>query len=295
MAIWKKIVRGEKKRFPGQSKVRGGSPAPLTQSPVQAQAQSPPTQSPPAHRNILEGMMEGRRKKKKKKDKNLANKAKKQKEEERQREAGNMRKAMEKWKKLEVKSKTPNKETRIDKIVEVEVKVSTVEVDFDRVEVGPIGVDDKEIEVEVGDKVTTKEVKNDKPGSGLKDILNKFQEKAEVRDPYEVWKVERSKRKADQMDTLPDSERREVSKLQRRTSSKENPGEKIKFKQLKLFNYSVGGVVGGKVIPGDTKSDGEIVGSSQRAGARAHIVQTSQNSAAGVTGKKTGSGEKSVQ
>ena len=42
MAIWKKIVRGEKKRFPGQSKVRGGSPAPLTQSPVQAQAQSPP-------------------------------------------------------------------------------------------------------------------------------------------------------------------------------------------------------------------------------------------------------------
>ena len=245
--------------------------------------------------------MEGRRKKgeittkEKKKDKNLANKAKKQKEEERQREAGNMRKAMEKWKKLEVKSKTPNKETRIDKIVEVEVKVSTVEVDFDRVEVGPIGVDDKEIEVEVGDKVTTKEVKNDKPGSGLKDILNKFQEKAEVRDPYEVWKVERSKRKADQMDTLPDSERREVSKLQRRTSSKENPGEKIKFKQLKLFNYSVGGVVGGKVIPGDTKSDGEIVGSSQRAGARAHIVQTSQNSAAGVTGKKTGSGEKSVQ
>ena len=53
--------------------------------------------------------------------------------------------------------------------------------------------------------------------------------------------------------------------------------------------------MGGKVIPGGDMTEGEIVGSSQRAGARAHIVQTSQNSAAGVTGKKTGSGEKSVQ
>ena len=53
--------------------------------------------------------------------------------------------------------------------------------------------------------------------------------------------------------------------------------------------------MGGKVIPSDNKSDGEIVGSSQRAGARAYNIQTSQNSAAGVTGKKTGSGEKSVQ
>ena len=49
------------------------------------------------------------------------------------------------------------------------------------------------------------------------------------------------------------------------------------------------------LIPGVDMAEGKIVGSSQRAGARVYKVQTSQYSAAGVTGKKTGSGENSVQ
>ena len=107
--------------------------------------------------------------------------------------------------------------------------------------------------------------------------------------------MERSKRKADQMDAVPDREKEEEFKVQRRTSSNENLGEKFKTKKLNLLHYSLGGVVGGKVIPGGDMNEAETVGSSQRAGARAFKVQTSHNSAAAVTGKKTGSGENSVQ
>ena len=45
-----------------------------------------------------------------------------------------------------------------------------------------------------------------------------------------VWKIERSKRKADQVDAVPDREKKEVFKVQRRTNSNEKLGDNTNFK-----------------------------------------------------------------
>ena len=188
---------------------------------------------------------------------------------------------MLRWQKVDKKDDPPEKENvtvevKVDKVKEVEV------LDVDR-------------NVEVDDQKTTKLEKSDKPTSKVTTILNKFKEKSELRDPYEVWKVERSKRKADQMDSVPDGEVKGVYKIQRGASSIAESGGKLKIKKLITLNPSLGGTVGGKEMTGGEVGvvmQGGELGSSQRAGAGVTIVQTSQKSAAGVPGEITGSGEK---
>ena len=261
-------------------KVEGGTDNRPNPNPI------PPKMIPPAPpKNVLEGMMDRMRRKGDSKAEvggkknSKGRESKKLMEEKREKEAEKLRKAMLRWQKVDNKDDPPEKENvtvKVDKVKEVEV------LDVDR-------------NVEVDDQKTTKLEKSDKPTNKVTNILNKFNEKSGLRDPYEVWKVERSKRKADQMDSVPDGEVKGVYKIQRGASSIAESGGKLKIKKLINLNPSLGGTVGGKEMTGGEVGvvmQGGELGSSQRAGAGVTIVQTSQKSAAGVPGEITGSGEK---